>query len=527
MNGLDANAVTIDELLAALRRRKIPIPYDSGTFVALEVCEAYAKTQLRVATDSVTINTDGVVAIGGTRRMPEAAFVKSTLELLASLLVAAGPGVPQSLMRLVETGMSSPDWTQERLHNELDASLVPLNRSAARRVLARLVRDAGKDASPRGGAAQSPSANSEGDLDAALDALLSDAPAPAPAPIAAPVAAPPAPPAPRPTALSTMEVELDEEPAPRLVSGMKVPLHDQNTAPLIEAPPSPAVIVDSFAADVNTDVGKRAQRSATANAEPTAILSSRDDDTDEFENPKRGKGLYVLFAVIAVLAAGVFAVYKLRPDLVARFRGDAQREEAAAHERAIQERDADARRRQSEAAARFGDVSVATTPPGAQVFMFVGRGPAVVEDLPVGVAHEFLALVDGKAPQRVVVPADAEWEADGNSFRYEVAVQTPETDMPFDALDVGETRLARGAPATPRGQMGSVRVVTTPRNAKVFQLVGFSPDVHLTGINSDEVVEFLVALEGHRAQRVVIAPSDWREENGQRAAHLDITLEER
>ncbi|MBK8173637.1 MAG: hypothetical protein IPK60_25320 [Sandaracinaceae bacterium] len=421
--------IAIDELLSALRRRRIPMPYDSGTFVALEVCESLQKHRVHISPQNVTINADGMVAVTAESVALEEQVVRETLELLASMLVAAGPGVPQTLLALIERGLSEGPWTLSRLRNDLDACLVPLNRSAARRVLARLVRDAGKDGGPRPSSRPPAPARAIDDLDADLDALLSDAP----------VAASP------------------------VLKGAPVTVHDQSTAPLIASPP----------------LAPQAPPMARVHAAESAAQSSVLEPVPEEQ-----------------------------------------------HRQAIAVRDADAQRRRAEQEARFGELSVGSAPAQAQVFMFVGRGPAVIADLPVGVAHEFLALADGKAPARAVLASDAEWESEGGSVRYELAVQTGDADVSFDNLDVGVSRLPQDV-GTARGQMGSVRVVTTPRGAKVYQLVGFTPQVHLTGVPTDAALELLVAAPGHHVERVVVGPSDWRAENGHRTASVDVTLRPR
>lgn len=518
--------IAIDELLSALRRRRIPMPYDSGTFVALEVCESLQKHRVHISPQNVTINADGMVAVTAESVALEEQVVRETLELLASMLVAAGPGVPQTLLALIERGLSEGPWTLSRLRNDLDACLVPLNRSAARRVLARLVRDAGKDGGPRPSSRPPAPARAIDDLDADLDALLSDAPVAASpvlkgapvtvhdqstAPlIASPPLAPQAPPMARVHAAESAAQSSVLEPVPRAVSPR-----------LAESAP---VVIDAMAAHVDTGERHKPAHMRRAADEPTALLSN--GDLDEFDKAKGGKGLWILLGIVVILAGLVGGVVKLRPDLLARMRGDTARQEEEQHRQAIAVRDADAQRRRAEQEARFGELSVGSAPAQAQVFMFVGRGPAVIADLPVGVAHEFLALADGKAPARAVLASDAEWESEGGSVRYELAVQTGDADVSFDNLDVGVSRLPQDV-GTARGQMGSVRVVTTPRGAKVYQLVGFTPQVHLTGVPTDAALELLVAAPGHHVERVVVGPSDWRAENGHRTASVDVTLRPR
>ena len=99
--------------------------------------------------------------------------------------------------------------------------------------------------------------------------------------------------------------------------------------------------------------------------------------------------------------------------------------------------------------------------------------------------------------------------------------------MEASRLDLGSSRLPDDL-GIPRAEMGSVRVVTSPPNAKVYLLVGFTPDVRVENVGTEEIVELLVYLPGHDVERVVVGPSDWHDtEDGTRAAELDVTLHER
>ena len=125
------------------------------------------------------------------------------------------------------------------------------------------------------------------------------------------------------------------------------------------------------------------------------------------------------------------------------------------------------------------------------------------------------------------VPPDAAWETTPEGLRYELAIQTPDTPMEASRLDLGETRLPDDL-GIARAELGTIRVVTSPPGAKVYLLVGFTPDVRVENVGTEEVVELLVFLEGHEVERVVVAPSDWHDtEDGTRSAELDVTLRER
>lgn len=248
---------------------------------------------------------------------------------------------------------------------------------------------------------------------------------------------------------------------------------------------------------------------------------------DGFDDaPKRGTGpLLAIVALLALFAALVGGVYVFRPDLIDRLRGAPDPAEAAAarlaEERRLAQAELDAR-----AAARFGDLLVRSTPDRTQVLLYIGRGPAVANDLPIGVAHEFVVLADGKASARAVVAPDADWETTPDGKRYELAMQAGDEDVAFDALDLGATKLPRDV-GTPGTELGRVRVITAPRGAKVYQLIGFTPDVRITDLRTDAAVELLLFAEGYVPQRVVVGPSDWRDVGGERVAEVTATLVER
>jgi hypothetical protein len=153
--------------------------------------------------------------------------------------------------------------------------------------------------------------------------------------------------------------------------------------------------------------------------------------------------------------------------------------------------------------------------------MLVGSGPALVEDLPVGVAHEFVAMADGLAPARGLVPPGATWAAERGVPRYELAVQL--ADAAGVGADLGPSRLPQ-AVGTPTGTLGSVRVVTSPPGARVYQLIGFTPDVRIENMRTDEPVELLLYASGHALQRASIGPGDWKLQAGKLAAAVDVTL---
>jgi hypothetical protein len=171
-----------------------------------------------------------------------------------------------------------------------------------------------------------------------------------------------------------------------------------------------------------------------------------------------------------------------------------------------------------------GTLQISSDPGRAQVFLFIGNGPATAMDLPIGVAQEFVAMAEGYAPTRAVVPADAQWEeASGGEPRYELAMQATKLASADKALELGPTLLPRDV-GTPTGRLGSVRVITTPKSAKVYQLIGFTPDVRVENLPIDAGYEVLVYLAGYGLQTRRVEPSDFRDQEGRRIAELSVPL---
>jgi hypothetical protein len=157
------------------------------------------------------------------------------------------------------------------------------------------------------------------------------------------------------------------------------------------------------------------------------------------------------------------------------------------------------------------------------VFLFAGRGPAIVEKLPVGVAHELLAIAEGRAPTRALVPADAAWEDTPEGPRYELAMQTGEDAVEPAAWDFGPTRLPSG-PGTPSAERGNVRVVTSPPGARVYQLVGFTPNARVDNLRLGEDLEVLVYLPGYAVERLTVDREMFVDAGGKWVAQVDAIL---
>ncbi|HKP63839.1 MAG TPA: hypothetical protein VJV78_44195, partial [Polyangiales bacterium] len=142
--------VSVEDLLSGLKRKGIPLPFEIGAFIALEACEQIIDRPVRMGARDVGIGDIGeVLCVPQKAQVSEESAVRSLMLLLSELLVCSPPGVPPMLLELVERGPSSGEWRLDQLRDDLEASLLPLNRGATRRVLSRLTREARKAAAER------------------------------------------------------------------------------------------------------------------------------------------------------------------------------------------------------------------------------------------------------------------------------------------------------------------------------------------------------------------------------------------
>ena len=171
--------IHVEELLSALARKGIPLPFEMGAFLVLQATEQILARKAgepiaKVSASTVWLTDDGEVMLGeAAPTRDESLASKALVELLGALLVRSAPGVPTMLLELVEQGPSDGAWTLGRLRDDLEAALLPLNRSATRRVLSRLLREVRREGD-RGGRGPIPDARV---VDRDVDALFGVEPA--------------------------------------------------------------------------------------------------------------------------------------------------------------------------------------------------------------------------------------------------------------------------------------------------------------------------------------------------------------
>ncbi|MEM6960973.1 MAG: hypothetical protein AAF550_04425 [Myxococcota bacterium] len=546
----ESGSVNIERVVAGLGRRSVHLPFEIGAFIALEICDQTLDHPALVHPADVWIGSDGSIAVRGLSTPADSqGSASSIIDVLARLLVAAGGAVPPHLLRLVEPGADRPKYDLQRLRDALEATLIPLNRAASMRVLARLLREMQRSPVAHAEASSVVDEGADADLDAFLEtAGVNDASA---------------------LAVGSSSRPRDEEIDP-FQTIRQEDFHRMNqvsrSSASVElggsAAPSSAVVEQrELAAPCSAAVE---QGGSTRPQEPLPIESERvaeptkhaldaeradslprgvggswprrtaapersqtqanrtlrdpsDLELDSFELPSRtGRWLQGSLVVCALVlfASGVILVSN-QPEVLV----------AALAEWGVQPPPSDPEPETEQPTSAGGVLRVEVQPEGAQVLLLVGKGPAVADSLPIGVAHEFVAIAEGKVPTRALVPRDAVYEPrEGALPMVELAMQAGEAEMRFLELDLGETRLTQDM-GTPTGGLGRVRVVTNPIGAKVYQLVGFAPQVSVRDIPTDTSHELVIWSEGYRAQKISIDAPDWSVVSGTRQAVIEVHLE--
>lgn len=490
--------VTAEELIRSLRRRQAALPAEIGTFVVFEACEAMLSRSPLVATlSNLSISDEGAVSLPSAERADQESAARSLHTLLTSLLVAAGPAPTPALLRLAEEGPLDGRWTLDQMRDDLEAALVPLNRTASRRVLARLVRETGRGDKPSGRPQPKPKFN---DLDEELSDLLGVERQPTREP-------------PEEQIKANVRDEDNTQPRQRRDDTVREPVNrvsaDDDDIRFFDAPAASR----ASAVEPRTIVDNRAPAMESVPSVPQLRgLDSLSERAPRMSMPPVRTKSALGGVGLVVLAVGLLgAILVLRPDALQRLRGETPAAEQPKPKPA------------PPAAPVGGDLVVRVATERAQILRFVGRGPVTVPNLPLGVAHEFVALADGASPTRVLVPADAEWERTPEGPRYEFAMQAGPAEKAGVAVDFGDTLLPQNV-GTPRSELGSVRIVTTPRGAKVYQVIGFAPEARIQDLTLDHTEELLVWKAGHEPLTRVVSPSDFIPQGGRKVAELSLTL---
>lgn len=442
---MSASGTNLEDLLTMLRTKRRRLPFEIGAFLALQVAEALLERPRRAEARNVLVSEDGKVAIVDAESCDERVALTSLLSALTALLAAAGEGVPPMLLRLVEQSPDSEHLSLGRFRDELEASLVPLNRSAAERVLARTLRDIRREASVDVRALASAE---DADLD--LDALISG-----------------------------------EAPPQREQPVVLVPRSEDarpSTRPPADGEQKRSIFKDEGFADDFDGLEERGGQ----------------------ERPRAGLVIAVVALVLAAIGAIVLALRT--PDS-----GESSTRTSAA---------APAEATPPPVATR-GEVTIELEPEGAVARLFVGQVPTLVDDVPVGVAQELVALSSDGSFVRSVVAANASYQDVDGLPELSVEVTGP-SERGQDAI--GTSSLRADSMGASTGRSGRLRVQVGPEGSRVYRTIGFSPMARLIAWPVNRSAELLVSAPGHTTRRVVLSASDFHLENGQQRASLRVSL---
>jgi hypothetical protein len=137
MSALDSS-VTLDEVFAVVVSKRVPLAPELAGYLVLEIAEHADPGGGDVDPKSVFVGDEGTVALVKPRRDGATGDAEASIRsALARLLEASGSQTPAlSATSKRKSGAGLP-----ALAEELEAALIPVNRAAGRRALARLARE--------------------------------------------------------------------------------------------------------------------------------------------------------------------------------------------------------------------------------------------------------------------------------------------------------------------------------------------------------------------------------------------------
>jgi hypothetical protein len=133
------SSVTLEEVLTAAAARAASLVPETSGYLALAVGDATSRLPFRVEDRAVTLTTEGSVVVARGDEVVAPAESARVLRDLLSRLLARSVGTMPGLSAAGRTRDNERDT--EAVVGELEAALIPVNRAAARRALARLARE--------------------------------------------------------------------------------------------------------------------------------------------------------------------------------------------------------------------------------------------------------------------------------------------------------------------------------------------------------------------------------------------------
>ncbi len=131
-------SVTLDDVMTIVAQKRVPLAPELAGYLTLEIAEQCTKDDSEVETSHVYVSEEGSVAVVRSRKISPSGGAEASLRvILSKLLEAAGsqtPALAAAARKKSGAGVAS-------LVEDLEGALIPVNRAAGRRALARLARE--------------------------------------------------------------------------------------------------------------------------------------------------------------------------------------------------------------------------------------------------------------------------------------------------------------------------------------------------------------------------------------------------
>jgi hypothetical protein len=229
----------------------------------------------------------------------------------------------------------------------------------------------------------------------------------------------------------------------------------------------------------------------TSTPPPRTASSNVPDLTldEQVARPPKRRGVYAVYAVFAVVvlaALGAAALLRFEPGFLSGRTPTVVEEERRA---AVEAASAIAAHPTQACRATL---VVTDVPTGAEVLVRSGLAPVDAERVPTGARLEFVALADGYAPRRGVVPQGAPWDTPNGRPRFELPIVLEKSRAKSGALDPWPPA-EPGSVVGGQGAPGTVHVVTSPRGAEVWMVAGGGPEAKIESLPCGAAMDLLVA----------------------------------
>jgi hypothetical protein len=130
-------SVSISEIIAGASVHAVPLAGECAGYLVLAAADQAVSAPRRIGPKEVHLEGDGSVRVDGARAAAEADSEADLRSLLDALLVSASSATPA----LLRASRRAPGRGIAALVHEIETALIPVNRAAAHRALARLERE--------------------------------------------------------------------------------------------------------------------------------------------------------------------------------------------------------------------------------------------------------------------------------------------------------------------------------------------------------------------------------------------------